>query len=148
MISCPSCRRKVYTRRHLLRAKLDGTTRCAACGRTARIDLFGRWIIACLLAILLSTALLYFDLFFSGHLFLASIFIVFGGWRALSWLLAPILSMETVPGGSPFERSNGVAAFVALVIAAVVIDSFMSARFEADDPQMREAAPRSAQTQR
>ena len=151
MIACPTCKRRVITRRDLLYANLDGTARCRACGRTARVDLFGRWIISCVLVMVLATLLLYFGLFYSGHLFLISIVFVLGGWRALSWVFAPILTLDAVPEGSPFDRRNGVVVFVVLLVAAIAIDVVMSSRFEAEDVQEAQDArqpPRSAQSER
>ena len=151
MIACPTCKRRVITRRDLLYANLDGTARCRACGRTARVDLFGRWIISVLLVMVLATLLLYFGLFYSGHLFLISIVYVLGGWRVLSWSFAHILTLEPVPEGSPFDRRNGVVVFVVLLAAAITIDVVMSSRFEADDAlEARDGRPppRSAQSER
>ena len=151
MIACPTCNRRVITRRDLLYANLDGTARCRACGRIARVDLFGRWIISCLLVMVLATLLLYCGLFYSGHLFFVSIVFVLGGWRGLSWAFAPALTLEPVPEGSPFDRRNGIVVFVVLVVAAAAIDGVMSSRFEPedvheaqDDPQ----PPRSAKSER
>jgi len=151
VIACPTCNRHVITRRDLLYANLDGTARCRACGRTARVDLFGRWIISVLLVMVLATLLLYFGLFYSGHLFLISIVFVLGGWRALSWAFAPILTLDPVPEGSPFDRRNGVVVFVVLLVAAVAIDVVMSSRFEAEDVQEAQdirQPPKSAQSER
>ena len=154
MIACPTCNRRVITRRDMLYANLDGTARCRACGRTARVDLFGRWIISCLLVMVLATLLLYCGLFYSGHLFFVSIVFVLGGWRALSWSFAPILTLEPVPDGSPFNRRNGFAVFVVLLVAAITIDGVMSSRFEPEDAHEAQEAqdgrppPRSAKSER
>jgi len=151
VIACPTCNRRVITRRDLLYANLDGTARCRACGRTARVDPFGRWIISCLLVMVLATLLLYCGLFYSGHLFLISIVFVLGGWRALSWSFAHILTLEPVPEGSPFDRKNGVVVFVVLLVAAIAIDGVMSSRFEPEDAQEAQDArqpPKSAKSER
>ena len=135
----------------MLYANLDGTARCRACGRTARVDLFGRWIISCVLVMVLATLLLYCGLFYSGHLFLVSIVFVLGGWRVLSCVFAPILTLEPVPEGSPFDRRNGVVVFFVLLVAAVTIDVVMSSRFEEEEVQQAREdrqPPRSANSER
>jgi hypothetical protein len=91
-----------------LYATLDGMAQCRVCGGTARLDVFSRWIIACAISLVLPTVLLYGGLFYSGHLFVISIFVIFGSWAALSWVAFPLLTLETVPGGSPIERSKAI----------------------------------------
>jgi hypothetical protein len=129
---CPSCKRWVFTRRDLLYAPLDGTAQCPACGRTARLDLLSRWVISCAIALILWNALLFGGVFYSGHLFLISIVLIFGIWRLLCAAVFPFITLESV-ADSPFDRRKSMLAMVALLVAAMVFDSFMARRFESED---------------
>jgi len=72
-IPCPGCKRPVFSLHDILYAPLDGTARCRVCGRFARLDLFSRWMISCAIAVILPALLLYWELFYSRHLFVISI---------------------------------------------------------------------------
>jgi hypothetical protein len=113
-----------------LYATLDGLAQCRFCGEAARLDLFSRWILACVVSLVLSAVLLYGGLFYSGHLFVISISIIFSAWAVLCWVGFPLLSLEAVPRASPLDRSKAVLILVALLVAATLIDSFMASRFE------------------
>jgi hypothetical protein len=133
VIACPRCRRRVFTRRDLVSAALDGTAACRSCGQIVRLDMFSRWLLSCAIALALPTVLLYGDLFYSGHLFVVSFIFVLAAWTALSWLCCPFLTLERAAPSPPIDRATGVLIFVVLLAAAGVIDSFMASRFEAVD---------------
>jgi hypothetical protein len=132
MIACPSCKRRVFTRRDMLCATVIGEARCRICGRTACLDPFSRRVVTCVLAIVLPPLFLYGGVFFSGHLFLISIFVVFGGWRILTSAGLPFLALEEVAGRSPIDRRQSFLILVLLLAAAIAIDGIMSSRFEVD----------------
>ena len=135
MIACPSCRRRVITRRDLLYATLDGAIRCRGCGRSARLDLLGRWLISCAIAMILSTVLLYGGVFYSGHLFLIAIFVIFGTWGILSWIAAPLLMLEPVEDHSTLDQKHSALIVVVMLVAAIGFDSFLASRFEPETSQ-------------
>lgn len=128
-IACPSCKRHVITRRDFLYAPVDGTTKCRACGRLSRLDVFSRWMVACLIALVLPSVLLYGDVFYSGHLFLISMFLIFGAWRALTVIGLPVLALETVPDREPIGRKQSLVIAAVLLIGAMTVDGFMASRF-------------------
>jgi hypothetical protein len=136
-IFCPSCRRRVFTARDIVYAPLDGAARCRVCGGKARLDLFSRWMISCMIALVLPALLLYLDLFYSGHLFLVSIVFIFSAWRVLSFLTFPFLALEVVPSKSGVDRKQSVVIFAILLAAAMMIDGFMASRFEVDHVEGR-----------
>ena len=144
---CPRCKRWGFTRRDLFCGPLDGTARCRACGGTARLDLLSRWVISCAIALILWNVLLYGGVFYSGHLFLVSMVVIFGLWRLLCAAVFPFIALEAVPD-SPFDRRKSVLAMVALLVAAMTFDSFMAARFEADDAAESARAPTAVNRQR
>ena len=84
VLACPHCDRRVFTRSDLLHAVVNGAAPCPSCGRGARLDTLTRWLMSCLLAVILPALLLLGEVFYSGHLFLISMFIIFGAWAALS----------------------------------------------------------------
>ena len=131
MIGCPSCKRRVFTRRDLMYA----TLRCRACGRTARLDLLGRWLISCVIAMILSTVLLYGGLFYSGHLFLVSILVIFGTWVALSWVAFPYLMLEPAEDQIILERKYSTVIAVVILAVAIGFDSFLASLFEPEAAQ-------------
>lgn len=137
---CPTCKRPVFTRRDMLYAPLDATARCPACGRTARLDMLSRWVISCVIAMILSTVLLYGGVFYSGHLFLVSMFVIFAAWRLISAAAFPFIALEPSPEGSPFDGRKSVLLIAALLIAAMMFDSFMASRFEPDEPAENDRA--------
>lgn len=130
VITCPSCKRGVFTRRDLLYATLDGMAQCGSCGRIARLDVSIRWIFSCVLAIILPNVLLYGGVFYSGHLFLVSTFLILGAWGILSWVGFPFLTLEVVPGGSPVDRRKSILILLVFLVSVIIIDSYMRTRFE------------------
>lgn len=131
-IGCPSCKRRVFSVRDMLAAPLDGTARCRVCGHVARLDLFSRWIISCTIAVILPALLLYWELFYSGHLFLFSILMILGGWRILTFVTFPFLVLEKATAKTGVDRRQSMVILAILLAAAMIIDSFMASRFEAE----------------
>ena len=129
MLVCPSCKRRVITPGDVLYAPLDAVACCRICGRTARLDLFGRWIVSCLISVLLFAVLLLAGLFYSGHLFFVSILIVLAAYRLLCLLGLPFLTLEAVPG-NPLDRMQSALMFGAMLAAAAILDGYMASRFE------------------
>lgn len=138
-IPCPGCKRRVFSLHDILYAPLDGTARCRVCGRLARLDLFSRWMISCGIALILPALLLYWELFYSGHLFVVSILVILVAWRILTLIAFPILALEIVAARTPVDRKQSVVILAILLVAAMMLDSLMASRFESDD---------TAQTQR
>jgi hypothetical protein len=133
VIACPSCKRRVFTRLDMLYAPLDGTAQCRACRRIARPDLVSRWMISCVLAVLLPMVFLYGGVFYSGHFFIALIILVLGAWRILCFLGFPLLTLEPVTRGAPIDRRESVLILLVLVAASLMLDGYMSSRFDPDD---------------
>lgn len=144
---CPSCKRWVFTRRDLFYGPLDGTAQCPACGATARLDLLSRWVISCAIALILWNVLLFGGVFYSGHLFLVSMVVIFGLWRLLCAAVFPMIALEAVPD-SPFDRTKSMLAIAVLLVAAIVFDGFMASRFESDDAPENGRTPSAAQRAR
>jgi hypothetical protein len=132
MLACPRCRRPTFTRRDLVSTALDGTAQCRSCSQAVRLDMFSRWLLSCVIALILPGVLLYGDLFYSGHLFVVSLVFVFVAWAALSWVCCPLLTLERAPTGRPIDRKTGMLILVVLLAAAGIIDNFMAARFDAE----------------
>ncbi len=132
MIACPNCKRRVFTRRDMMCATLDGGARCRICGRIARLDLISRLMISCVLAIVLLPVFMYGGIFYSGHLFLISVVFVLGGWRILSSAGLPFLALEAVAGRASIDRRQSILILVLLLVVAIALDGFMSSRFEGD----------------
>jgi hypothetical protein len=130
VIACPSCKRRVFTPRDLLFATLDGAAQCRFCGQNARLDVTSRWMIACVIALALPNLFLYAGVFYSGHLFMISLFVIVTAWAALSWACSPFLTLEVATRRSRVDRRTSVLAVCALLVAAILIDSYMRARFE------------------
>lgn len=130
MIACPSCNRRIFTRRDLLYATFDGAVQCRWCGRQARLDMLSRWMILCVLSVVLPTILLYGGVFYSGHLFLVSIVVVFGVWGALAFVAFPFLALEVMAGAHAINRRHGILTFVVILLAAMILDGFIASRFE------------------
>lgn len=116
----------------MLYSPLDGTLLCRACGRVARLDIFSRWAISCMIAIILSSVLLWGGFFYSGHLFVVSMFIILGVWRTLSYLGMPAFALEAVDDRFTLDRRHSLIALAVLLIAAVMFDGFMASLFEPD----------------
>ena len=131
VIACPNCKREVFTRRDVLYATVDATAQCRACGRSARLSLLSRWLISCVIAIILPGVLLYGDVFYSGHLFVVSLFLIFAAWSALCAVTFPLLSLEKAEG-APIGIKASALIVVALLATATFMDSFMAARFDAE----------------
>lgn len=132
-IRCPGCKRDVITRRDLLYGPIDGTTRCRACGKISMLDLFSRWTISCLIALILPSVLLYGNVFYSGHLFLVSLFFIFAAWRVLLVIGFPLLTLEPARDRRPITLHQSMILAVALLAVALTVDSFMAARFDPPD---------------
>ena len=115
----------------MLHAAIDGAMRCRDCGRLARLDLFSRWVVSIMIAITLPGVLLYGDVFYSGHLFVISMIIIFTAWRGMSWLGLPFFGLEAAEGQSPLRPSQSIFIVSLLLVAALVIDVFMASRFDA-----------------
>ena len=117
----------------MLHTALRGTTRCRWCGRTLRLDVLSRWMLSCLLAIFLPYALLYGDVFYSGHLFLVSIFLIYSGMAILSYIGSPLLALEIAPDRVPLTQRQGAMLAGILLAAALVIDGFIAYKIDADN---------------
>ena len=142
MLACPHCKRRIITRRDILYAPLDGTARCRACGRYSRLDVFSRWVLSCLIALVLPALLLGWGIFYSGHLLVFSMIVIIGAWRAMAWLALPFLGLEHVPEHVPLDRRQSAIIVAALLSAAILLDRFMASRFERDDAAAPAAAHR------
>ena len=129
-LDCPSCKRKSFTRNDMLYASIDGTARCRACGRVARLDLLSRWMISCVIALVLPALLLYGNIFYSGHLFVVSLVTIVVGWRVLSLLAFPLLTLEVAPGNFTLQRRQSIFLAIVMLLVAAIIDGFMASRFE------------------
>jgi hypothetical protein len=140
MIVCPACKRRVFSHREIVGVSLDGRAKCPACGALARLDQMSRCLVATVLALLLWLLLFYGDIFYSGYLFVLSISVILSGWRLLSALALPILSLEKVPGRTRFDRRQNIVAIAALIITGLVIDGLLSYRSEADKRQATAAS--------
>ena len=114
----------------MLHAVIDGAARCRACGRGARLDTLTRWVMSCVLALLLPTVLFFFGVFYSGHLFVISMFIIFSAWAVLSLVGFPFLTLEAATTGATVDRSKSLWILAALFVAAFVIDGVIRIRFE------------------
>lgn len=132
VITCPSCKRNVFTRRDIMYAPLEGRVQCRFCGRAARLDLLGRWIILAVLALMLPGLLLYGGVFYSGHLFVVSIFIILIAWALLALLCFPLLTLEAVDGRS-LDRAQGTMMLIVILVAAMLLDVFIASRFESEE---------------
>lgn len=142
MIACPSCKRKVFTRRDMMMTTMGGTAQCRVCRQTARLDLLSRWLISCVIALILSSVLLYGGVFYSGHLFLVSIFVIFGTWALLCWIAFPFLMLEATGNDAPLSARQSLFIAGVILVAAGAFDSFLAARFETEDAQERPGASR------
>ena len=98
-------------------------------------------MLSCLLAILLPAVFLYAGVFYSGHFFVILIVMVLGAWRIFCFLGFPLLTLEPVTRGSPIDRRESVLILVVLVATSVLLDSYMSSRFDGDDELQNGRAP-------
>jgi len=142
VIACPSCKRRIFTRHDMVSTTMGGTAQCRVCGRTARLDLLSRWLLSCAIALILSSVLLYGGVFYSGHLFLISIFVIFGMWAFLCWLAFPFLMLEAASDSAPLSIRQSLFIAGVILVAAGAFDSFLASRFEADDGQERAGSAR------
>jgi hypothetical protein len=131
----------------MLHATLRGRTRCRWCGRTLRLDMLSRWMLSCMLALLLPNALFYGDVFYSGHLFLVSICLIYSGMAILSYLGSPLLGLEVAPDTPALNRRQGAVLAGILLAAALLLDGFIASKIDADNARERERAPGSVSRQ-
>jgi hypothetical protein len=131
-LPCPGCKRRVITLHDILYAPLDGTAQCRVCGRLSRLDLFSRWVISCVIAVILPGLLLYWELFYSGHLFAVSLLVILAAWRILTFLIFPILALEEVAAKSGVDKKQSIVILAILLSAAMMIDGVMSSRFQSE----------------
>jgi len=127
----------------MLHAAVRGTTRCRWCGRTLRLDMLSRGILSCTLALLLPNALFYGDVFYSGHLFVISIFLIYGGMAVLSYLGSPLLGLEVAPDAPVLNRRQGALLAGMILAAALILDGFIASKIDADNALERQRAPAS-----
>jgi hypothetical protein len=135
MVACPNCKRRIITRRDILYAPLDGTARCRACGRFARFDMFSRWVLSVLVAITLPALLLMWGVFYSGHLLLVSMLLIFGAARVVAWAALPFFTLEPVAAHIPLDHRQSAIILGALVAAALVLDGFIASRLDSESTQ-------------
>ena len=84
---------------------------------------------------ILSTVLLYGGFFYSGHLFLISIVVIFGTWAALSWVAFPYLMLEPAEDQIILERKHSTLIAVVILAVAIGFDSFLASLFEPETAQ-------------
>jgi hypothetical protein len=94
--------------------------------------MLSRWLLSCVLAVLLPAALLYANVFYSGHLYVFSIVVVLGAWRALSIVGLPYLTLEAVQERTDVDRKANAFALGAMLLAALLLDGFIASRIDAD----------------
>jgi hypothetical protein len=141
VIACPNCKRRVFTRNDMLYASLDGTAQCPVCRRFARLDVVSRWIISCVIALLLPMVFLYAGVFYSGHFFVILIVMVLGASRILCFIGFPFLALEAVARTSAIDRRQSILILAVLMVTSIMLDSFMSSRFDTDDEVENARAP-------
>ena len=95
-------------------------------------------MISCVIAILLPAALLYGNVFYSGHIILISTFLVLGAWRILSFIAFPFLSLEVVARGRSLDRAESILILVLLLTATIVLDGFIASRIDSDEALAKE----------
>ena len=98
-------------------------------------------MISCVIAILLPAALLYGNVFYSGHIILVATFLVMGAWRILSFIAFPFLSLEVVPASRSTDRAGSILTLAVLLVAAIALDGFIASRFEPDDAAEARPSP-------
>ena len=100
-----------------------------------------------MLALLLPNALLYGGVFYSGHLFVISIFLIYCGLAILSYIGSPLLGLEVAPDRAALNRRQ-TALLAALVLgAALVLDGFIASKIESESELEKQRAPASASRQ-
>ncbi len=80
--------------------------------------------------LILPALLLYWELFYSGHLFVVSLLVILVAWRIFTFLIFPLLALEEVAARSGVNRKQSFLILAVLFSAAMAIDGFMSSRFE------------------
>lgn len=128
----------------MLHATLHGTTRCRWCGRTLRLDVLSRWLLSCVLAILLPYALLFGNIFYSGHLFLVSIFLIYSGLAIMSYLGSPLLGLEVAPDHIALNRRQSALLAGIVLVAAIVMDGVIASKIDADAALEKQRTPSAA----
>jgi len=130
-----------------LQTALRGTTHCRWCGRTLRLDMLSRWMLSCLLALLLPNALFFGDVFYSGHLFLVSIFLIYSGMAILSYIGSPLLALEIAPDKAALSQRQSAALAAIVLAAALVIDGFIAYKIDAENALEKQPPPTSVSRQ-
>jgi hypothetical protein len=128
----------------MLYATLRGTTQCRWCGRALRLDLLSRWMLSCTLAVLLPNALLYGNVFYSGHLFVVSIFLIYSGLAVLSFLGSQLLALEVAPERAALNRKESALLAGIVLAAAIVMDGVIAYKIDADAALENQRAPSAA----
>jgi hypothetical protein len=109
--------------------------------------MISRWLISCMLALILPMVLLYGDVFYSGHLLVISMVIIFGAWGFFSWIAAPFLGLEAVAAsGAPLDRSKSIMLLALVFVAAIALDSFIASRFEPENTREAGRSPDASAT--
>ncbi len=139
MLACPGCRKRTFTRHEI---STLGGAKCPACGQLARLDSMSRALVACTLAIILWSLLLYGNLFYSGFLFVFSTIVIVVGWPLLLAIAMPLLALEKSPGGVYLDRRQNIAMLALLVLLAIGIDGLLSYRSDADKADADTMSPR------
>src|SRR5204862_5611675 len=103
---------------------------CRACAKISKLDMFSTWAICCLIALVLPSVLLYGDVFYSGHLFVVSLFFIFTAWRVLLVIGFPLLSLVPARDRISITLQQSIFLGGALLVTAITIDGFMAARFD------------------
>ena len=91
-------------------------------------------MISIVIALLLPIVFLYGNVFYGGHFFIVCILFTLGSSRLLSFITSPFIALE-VAAPSTFNRRQSILTLVVLAVIALVLDSHMSSRFEAEDAQ-------------
>src|SRR5215218_89399 len=128
----------------MLHAALHGTTRCRWCGRILRLDLLSRWMLSCALAVLLPNALLYGNVFYSGHLFLVSIFLIYSALAIFSYLGFQFLGLEVADDQAPLDRRGSRMIAGIMLAAAIAMDGVIAYKIDADSTLETQRAPSAA----
>ena len=95
--------------------------------------MFSRWLLSCLIALALPAFLLTWGIFYSGHLLLVSMIVIFGASRVLAWAGLPLFALEAVPPHVPLDRRQSAIILASLIITAIVLDGFIASKFESED---------------
>jgi hypothetical protein len=117
------------------------------CGAFARLDQTSRFLIACPLSLLLWFALLYWDILFSGYLFLFSTIAIFAGWRLLSAAILPALALEKSRDAVFCGRRQTIVSLAIMIVTAIAIDAVMSTGLEDEDAHATVSAGKAARSE-